>query len=84
MWRVYREIGSELLGVLHPMDTTLAYYKSEEEARAAYRRAVRALREAGYQPTDEVAPVDMESVVEWAGLEHPDGRAAIVVLLGGE
>ena len=55
MWAVYVEWGEERNGTTFPAGADVERFWSEEEARAAYARAVAALRAAGYAPDPTVS-----------------------------
>ena len=85
MWVVYWERGKERMGVLFTEDTGREEYRSETNARVAYREVIRQLEADGFTKDEEVY-IDKDEVpglVEYIGLSR--GReAAIVVLLEEE
>ncbi|WP_162798758.1 hypothetical protein [Thermus caldifontis] len=79
MWKVYREVARDRLGVGMPEDADVQKFYRETDARSAFRRAVNALLEEGFHISPEVVPGDMEGVVDWVGLESGDAVALIVL-----
>lgn len=77
MWRVYVERAGSRLGVYFPGGAEVLWFHREMEARAAFRRAVRALLEDGFEPVDTP---QAEGVEELVVLERGDGAMALALL----
>lgn len=84
-WKVYWEIGGERMGVLFADAVGLLHYRTEAEAKAAYRNVVRGLEEQGFAQTGQVnlAGDDVAHLVEYTGLARGD-EVAVVTLLHEE
>lgn len=83
MWRVYLEVAGERLGVMMPDRVEAWLHTGEAEARSAFRRTVDGLLREGFRLNPEVVPYDApleDSIEDWIGLEHDDGRMVLVVL----